>query len=429
MTFFSKNSNRIILTLGMAAYLCSAQTAIKITGAVRDSLLNTPIPDAVVYLLKNRIVDTTLTTGNFDLSGNPLPIRQNDKEGIRSKPMQSANGVVRFDVSKRERVTINTYSPQGRLLHSLKVQWETGTHFLPSQAVSGISLLQVIIGATSYTLRSVNTGENSVMTQLQSIELPQVPQLAKCDAAVFNDTIVVHVAGYDERRFAVTKQVVSGLRIKCLKTAVNPMPGDSVVDIDGNVYRTVVIGTQTWMTENLKTTRFNDSVQIPQILDGDAWKKLATPGYCLYDNSVTFGKNYGALYNWYAVDASNVHKLAPKGWHVATEADWSTLETFLGGWNSAGGKLKEAGTAHWNAPNTGATNETKFSALPGGKRYDWFDAINSVTVPGIFLDRGYAGWWWSSTAQACRNLSESEGAIFHSEVSAFFGASVRCVKD
>jgi uncharacterized protein (TIGR02145 family) len=223
--------------------------------------------------------------------------------------------------------------------------------------------------------------------------------------------------------------VVSGLRIKCVKTTVIPGPKDSVVDIDGNVYKTVKIGTQTWMAENLKTTTFNDSVQIPQITDGESWKTAVVPGYCLYDNSATNTKTYGVFYNWYAANASYAHNLAPKGWHVATDSDWIALETCLGGWSEAGGKMKEVGTAHWKSPNTGATNESGFTALPAGKRTEWTDLVNNVYLPAAYLDQGYVGWWWSSTKPACRNIQESDRAIFHSDCSPFFGASVRCVKD
>jgi uncharacterized protein (TIGR02145 family) len=139
-----------------------------------------------------------------------------------------------------------------------------------------------------------------------------------------------------------------------------------VTDYDGNVYPTVRIGTQLWMAKNLRTTRLKFGGTIQIVTDNTAWSNLTTPGYCWYNNDEAANKEtYGALYNWYTIATTN---LCPAGWHVPTDDDWEVLTTYLGGYNIAGDKLKEAGTAHWANPNTGATNETGFSALPGGSR-------------------------------------------------------------
>jgi uncharacterized protein (TIGR02145 family) len=411
--------------------LCSAQTVIKITGAVQDSLSSTPIPDALVYLLKTHLVDTTLTTGKFNLSGNPSFIKGNVNPVNHYAPVVQANNSFRFDLLEKENVTINTFSLYGRLLKREKTEWDAGTHVIrPYGRASGVSIVQVFVGKAFFSITSILQGAEGRVAHSQTYEPSEIFLSAK-QAAIpaFYDTIVVMASGYDQRRFPVNKQVVSGLRIKCLKSTVIPIPVDTVVDIEGNVYKTVKIGTQTWMAENLKTTKFNDSVAIPQIADGDTWKNTTASGYCFYDNNAIWGKMYGVFYNWYAVDASNPHKLAPKGWHVATDPDWVALETFLGGWNVAGGKMKETGTSHWKSPNTGATNESGFNALPAGKRTEWTDLVNNVYLPAAFLDMEYAGWWWESTKPACRNIQQSDCAIFHSECSPFFGASVRCVKD
>jgi uncharacterized protein (TIGR02145 family) len=421
-----------VLLLCPAPGLCIAQTAIKITGAVRDSLSNAPIPEAVVYLCKNRLADTTTQdSGKFKLSGIPLSTGPSDNKILRYGPTVSSNNTVRIELPEKENVTINTYSLHGRLLHSEKAEWGPGVHTIrPFRVASSVALMRIDIGNASFVSISVGRGADVFVAHNQSTPLPEASFVAKLMAVpVFTDTIVVIAAGYDQRRFAVSKQVVSGLRIKCLKTTVVTIPADTVADIDGNVYKTVKIGMQTWMTENLKTTKFSDSIEISQITDGDAWKCATTPGYCFYDNSANYGKTYGAFYNWYAVDASNIHKLAPKGWHVATDSDWVVLETYLGGWSVAGGKMKETGTAHWKAPNTGATDESGFLALPAGKRTEWTDLVNNVYLPGAYIDMGYVGWWWSSTKPTCRNIQESDCAVFNAECSAFFGAGVRCVKD
>ncbi|MEI6754179.1 MAG: FISUMP domain-containing protein [Paludibacter sp.] len=198
----------------------------------------------------------------------------------------------------------------------------------------------------------------------------------------------------------------------------------TVTDIDGNVYHTITIGTQTWMVENLKTTTYNDGAAIPNVTDDTAWKALTTPAYCWYNNdAATFKNTYGALYNWYAV---NTGKLAPIGWHVPSDAEWTTLTDYLGGGNVAGGKLKEIGTTHWLSPNYGATNEIGFSALPGGRREGYWD--------GAFSTLGEDGGWWCETEFSTwnawyRNMFNLNSAVGRSNYYKYNGFSVRCVRD
>ena len=159
-----------------------------------------------------------------------------------------------------------------------------------------------------------------------------------------------------------------------------------VTDADGNIYHIVTIGTQTWMVENLRTTKFNDGTAIPNITDNKTWQGLNSPGVCSYDNTSNYNmiNTYGLLYNWYSV---NTAKLAPKGWHVPTDAEWKTLTEYLGGNSVAGGKLKEVGTTHWYSPNTGADNSSGFTALPGGYRdYDGtFSRVGYTATGGVLL--------------------------------------------
>ncbi len=196
----------------------------------------------------------------------------------------------------------------------------------------------------------------------------------------------------------------------------------AVTDTDGNVYLVDTIGSQVWMVENLKTTRFNDGTPIPLVTGDVPWTALVTPGYCWSGNdSSTNKKTYGALYNWYAVHTG---KLAPKGWHVASDSDWGVLVGYLGGDSKAGAPLKEAGMQHWLTPNAGATNMTGFSALPGGFRYDF----------GAFATIGSYGHWWSSTAfldsdSWCRFMDSGTSAVTRSNMYKNYGLSVRCVHD
>jgi uncharacterized protein (TIGR02145 family) len=204
--------------------------------------------------------------------------------------------------------------------------------------------------------------------------------------------------------------------------SITSFVNETISDLDGNVYHTVTIGTQVWMVENLKTTKFNDGTTIPLVTDNTEWGALITPGYCWYNNDEATYKNpYGAMYNWYAVNSG---KLAPAGWHVPTNADFSVLTTFLGGVSSASGKLKEAGTTHWQSPNEGATNESGFTALPGGERFS----------NGGFYYNTERGYWWCSTEEEASEAWGRTMSSFYSDVNPTFfikelGLSVRCVKN
>jgi uncharacterized protein (TIGR02145 family) len=215
--------------------------------------------------------------------------------------------------------------------------------------------------------------------------------------------------------------------VLCL--GLTELKAQTVKDIDGNVYRSVTIGTQVWMAENLRTTKFNDGKSIPLVKDDDAWKALTTPAYCWDNNDETAAKNkYGALYNWYTV---NTNKLCPKNWHVPANEEWTTLTTYLGGENVAGGKLKEKGTAHWESPNTDATNESGFTALPGGSR-NYAGAFNYSGSNTLFFRSN--GCWWSSTElydfnAYYRRMYNALGSVYTSLAVKQYGYSVRCIKD
>ena len=201
------------------------------------------------------------------------------------------------------------------------------------------------------------------------------------------------------------------------------IPVSTIKDIDGNVYHTVIIGDQEWLVENLHVVHYRNGDSIPNIENGTQWGQLTTGAYCDYNNAAAFAKTYGRLYNAYAVvDARNI---APEGWHVATHDDFVTLEEYLGGVDTAGGKMKEEGTVHWSSPNTGATNYSGFKGLPGGYR-GW--------TTGIFSGLYYQGAWWTSTEYDDDNMY-ARFLNFDQSVSnvtwayLYIGMSVRCVKD
>ncbi len=188
---------------------------------------------------------------------------------------------------------------------------------------------------------------------------------------------------------------------------------------------TVKIGTQEWMIENLKVSTFRNGDAIPEAKTAREWEeagKKGTPVWCYYENDPENGKIYGKLYNWFALNDSR--KIAPEGWHVPGVAELQTLIDHYSGDNVAGGKMKEQGTAHWKSPNTGATNDDGFSALPGGYR----------DGAGNFFSIEYYAVFWTSTAGNkisawARHLSRGDTKVYHNCLGKEMGFSVRCVRD
>lgn len=216
----------------------------------------------------------------------------------------------------------------------------------------------------------------------------------------------------------------------CKKDENNGIVYGSVTDIDGNVYQTVKIGNQEWMAENLKVTHYRNGDAIPNLTDGNDWNDAGDNNigaYCSYENNQTNATTYGYLYNWYA--ATDSRNIAPDGWHVPTKAEWEQLESFLmdGNVDNGGIKLKEEGTAHWQAnSSTQGTNSTGFTALPGGERVNFAGAA--------FSDLGKYGYWWTTTSFGTTtatgvSLLYHNSGIGYTGVSTRRGYSIRCVKD
>jgi len=209
----------------------------------------------------------------------------------------------------------------------------------------------------------------------------------------------------------------------------------TVTDIDGNIYQTIKIGHQWWMAENLKVSRYQNRDTIPNVTNDTEWFNLTSGAWCNYENDESNVETYGRLFNWYAVNDSR--KIAPEDWRVASDADWKQLEMYLGmikseadalgmrGWN-VGGKFKEAGTEHWTAPNYGATNESGFTALPGGYHDTGTPATES------FFDLAKTCYFWTSTGfdtslAYLRFLGFGTQYIMREKFQMRLGYSVRCV--
>lgn len=201
----------------------------------------------------------------------------------------------------------------------------------------------------------------------------------------------------------------------------------TVTDIDNNIYITATIGSQVWMVENLKTTKYKNGGSIPNITS--LWGSLQNGAYCCYSNNIANKNIYGALYNFFAVNTGN---LAPNGWHVPTNDEWLILINYLGGYTVAGGKMKEAGFSHWASPNTNATNESGFKGLPGGSLSEFNDFYGINTDGNFWSSSSYNGAYAYYV-----DLTYSNGQVSYNYGNSLplpsdnvrKGFSVRCVKD
>jgi uncharacterized protein (TIGR02145 family) len=201
----------------------------------------------------------------------------------------------------------------------------------------------------------------------------------------------------------------------------------SVKDIDGNVYKTIQIGTQLWFAENLKTSKYNDGSPLPNITNDKQWENLTKGAWCFYDNDEKYNTKHGKLYNWYAVSpiANGNKNVCPSGWHVPTDTEWTVLIDYLGGMGVdlkgigvAGNKMEIVG----KHPKSETSNVSGFNGIPSGHR-DYY-----------FVGMGYNCYWWSSSEYSkneawVNTLSCDDGLVFKDNFFKWYGKSIRCIRN
>jgi len=284
----------------------------------------TPIAMAAVMLEKHGYKDTTDVTGNFLLTG-AVGINDQINQQIPYKLSAAIkNSLLFINIQEKSAVEITTYTLQGKVISAINKTMDAGTHSIALPHVgAGVYFYKIKAGSSEFVLKDISINRLSDRSALYVQDLP-ITALTKntMNRDSINDVIAVAKAGYLNYRVIVTNSDTSGIEIKMIVCA------DTVIDIDGNVYQAVQIGNQIWTVENLRTTKFNTGENIIYITDDEEWDGLTTPGYCYYNNTTDNDSitKFGAIYNWHVVNTST---LAPEGWHVPADSEWTELEDYL----------------------------------------------------------------------------------------------------
>lgn len=413
--------------------ICFSQN-INIRGRVIDSA-GSNLEGAVVYLEKYGYKDTTGGDGSFTLTG-AVGINSHQYQPFPIKISASIkNKTLYIGVFERTTLEIQTYNIQGKIISEVKRTVNSGMHLIPLPSrSSGVYFNKIKTSKNEFVLKSNVLGP----TSYGSVIFPSVPSLINISKKPYynskiEDVLRITKLGYLNERIAVTNSDTSGIIIKLIS-----QDAGTVTDFDGNVYSTIRIGNQIWTVENLRVTHYNDGTPIPQIADNTAWSKTKFGSYCYYNNdSITNADKYGALYNWHAIYQG---KLAPADWHVPTDAEWDTLESYLicNGYNwdgtTSGNKIGKslAAKTDWITSDTqgqvgndlSSNNSSGFSALPGGWRY----------YDGDFIFQSSISLWWCAPVSGVsrayyRGLRYNEGCIDRNHHNRECGFSVRLVRD
>jgi uncharacterized protein (TIGR02145 family) len=391
-----------LYVLGFLVFSFCHAESIVISGVVKDSG-GVAISGATVFLEKAGLITTTGPDGRFTLNSDVTSIQRQKPHSAPSVPVASIHkGKLHLGLSRQTNVSISVYDVRGRQFSNIQKTLNTGLHSVDLLCPDeNMHLYKIKIGDRTVTLKGLSIKQklSSAVLLWQDIANSGLSSV-ETGSTIFNDTLVAMKEAYLPSRKSIAKPDTAGVELQLIKQL--PIDTGTMVDIDGNSYKTVRIGNQIWTAENLRTSRYNDGTSIPKDTSAINWRTFKTPKYCYYNNTTNEDtiKKYGALYNWYVV---KTRKLAPEGWHVPTVGEWSILQEYLikNGYNWDGttaenkvGKSLAAKTDWLSAPQLGSigndltnNNRTGFSALPDGSR----------TNLGEYSARGWFGRWWSST--------------------------------
>jgi uncharacterized protein (TIGR02145 family) len=362
--------------------------------------------------------------------------------------IRDTSGTLLMDTKVFIEIQILQGSMSGTVVYEETQKWKTNANGLVSFEIGAGTVITGTIGTIDwsdgpYFIKTVIYPTDDISNTITATS-----QILSVPYAMYADRAETIAGDYTEKQGLADVLAINNHANNQIKNVANPTQAQDVVtkayadlifwasgivplhfagfiaDLDGNVYKTITMGTQTWMAENLRTTTMNDHTAISEVTDHADWASLTSSAYCWYENVASNSEvaaRCGSLYNWHTVSLGN---LCPDGWHIPTQEEYRILAEYVGGADIAGGKLKENGTKNWNRPNTMATNLSGFTALPCGGR----------SVDGTFSNIGNASFFWTATESSasegvavvlsynsadCRELSPDKKA----------GLSVRCVKD
>jgi len=443
---------RMIYLAFLMLFLCkisiNAQTTLTLTFTAQYDTAHAALDSVFVQNLSNGsdttlyVGDTTLVLTTVTASGNEM---NNDfyVSANFPNPFTEKTAIV-VNLPKQETISLTLYDLLGKRLASYSNTYAMGQHtFDIGAGNANVLLLLVEAGAKREVVKMLQFGstqqvQNTISYQGATSGMVFTPKSSKSvfdwlpddtlrffgfttiDTIGIGNDIIDHVPTQNE---TFTFNIVHGM--PC-------MDEPFVYDGDGNVYRTVLIGTQCWISGNLRTTTYNDGTPIFYAPAVDIWDTLTGPAYCWFDNdSAQYAEIYGALYNFFAVDTSKTdgRNICPEGWHVPTDDEWKEMEMYLGmtqtdadnsGWRGTieGNMLKQKGTNYWDAANNG-NNKTGFDAIGNGYRHN----------NGTYDFMGARGYWWASGSGAWRrNLYNNRDNIGRYGSNPRDGYSVRCIK-
>jgi uncharacterized protein (TIGR02145 family) len=360
------------------------------------------IRNASNQLLSNQPVGVKISILQGSASGNAVYSETHS-------PTTNVNGLVSLQVGSG-----NTIS--GTIGN---IDWSNGPYFIQSETDPN--------GGNAYTI----TSSSQLMSVPYALYASKAPDQQLLTVSLTGDTLFlqnggfviipsISAANYGLGQTGISTHTCNATNVHNLTLYYGVME-----DQQGNVYKTITIGNQEWMTENLKTTIYRNGDPIPNVTNNSQWASTTDGGWCYYNNNAQFDCPYGKLYNWYTV--SDPRNVCPTGWHVPSNEEWTSLASYVGVGNEgiAGGKLKSTGTQYWLDVNYAATNETGFSGLPGGQRNN----------NGVFLSIGQSGNWWTASEDFdlqwpfFRYLSSQAGEVSQGSFSKNLGNSIRCIRD
>ena len=357
---------------------------------------------------------------------NELNVTTDDALQIFPNPM-TETCTLDFYATDEGNTMLELFDINGKIILQQQHNLKKGHHAYSLNGMnSGVYFLKIESDSYTYTSKIMSSGASKGIAHLNHIET----------AANMDNSNTGKMMNLRSNKSLIDMQYTTGDQLKLTgksgkyRTVFMLVPNQTqtvtfnfipCADADSNHYAVVQIGTQIWIAENLKTTKYNNGNPISNITDPIAWGALTSGAYCDYNNTPGYSLTYGRLYNWYAINTAN---LAPIGWHVSTDAEWTTLTSYLLGDAIAGGKLKMNCTTLWQSPNTGATNESGFTALPGGYRPN----------DGVFFSMGSIGYFWTSTESDINHVwgqfMYCLDSIQHKDLNyKASGFSVRCLKN